>query len=234
MDIQADMTQKIVVWASLGVLAGPAACTTDSKEIGATVGEASSTASTDSENVSTGDEPGTQTQSGTGMVETSGSSTDGTGSTTMDSGGGVTGTMDTGTGEVPMDCEQAFTEPVCESVGEGEGNDLSCGWFDVSTWVLGAEGTCSEVVDKAVPPAYCFGVSQGEETCGSAPVESTCPDGETVVYYYPLGLEIGAVQIFAENDNNMETCDGPGGSFEPCVFDGSTYDPPECECGCPR
>jgi hypothetical protein len=150
-----------------------------------------------------------------GSLDTTGSGAEDTGTT---AGQGTTGTPPN------LSCDEAFDQATCAVAG-GEGDE--CGWFPVSTWALDLGGQC---VPFEMDSAYCFLTARGDDGCGLL-AEPSCPDGLTVVYYNTVGLEIGAVELFVDAGKYL-TCDGPGGPFMPCVYDGETWDPPECVCGC--
>lgn len=147
------------------------------------------------------------------------------GTQTGSSGATATSVADTSTGGPPLSCDEAFDPATCDQAG-GEYED--CGWFEVQTWALDANEACGEV---EIDGGYCFLTERGDDGCGVL-ADPSCPDGVTVVYYNSVGLEIGAVELFIDAGEYL-TCDGPGGPFMPCTFDGTTWSPPECACGCP-
>ena len=227
--------EELVVAASLLALFA-VGCEVDSKEIGATAGEAEGSETAGPQEGS-GTSVGGTSQSGTGMLDSGGEQTDTGNSTTSGVDTGMmqdTTATDTAGEETngesgltdPLECAEANTEALCAEAGLDQ---QACGWFGVSTWVSGLDGACNDI---EMDTGYCFTTEQGDDGCGTEFINPTCPDGETIVYFNSVGLEIGAVEIFTEPMSDS-TCSGPGAEFLPCEFDGVNFDPPECECGCP-
>ncbi len=199
--------RAIPTLALLGVMGLLSACSPGSKEIGATVADSETEGSATDGMTSEGSE----TESSTSLSGTSASES------------GESSSAEDTTGGVVTSCAEASTPTQCANASqEIEG----CGWFEVTTWVSN-DGVCSDV---GIRSGHCFTTSQGDDGCGGF-FDPTCPDGTTVVWYSSVGLEIGAVEIFVDNEG--QTCSGPSQEFMPCSFDGETFDPPECACGCP-
>jgi hypothetical protein len=202
----------------LGLLA--LGCIADSKEIGATVSGTEGTATGESGESSESTTSGTAGTSGTSETSTTGSSDPTVTSESGEStslGEGTTGQLDS--------CEDADNAGACNAI---DNEFLTCGWVDT---VVVASGNGCEPVETGFE-GECVLTAQAD-TCTGAEF-STCPDGETRVYFAQLGLEIGAIELVAF-DSSFECAESAMG-FEPCVMiegDPVTWDPPECGCLCP-
>lgn len=169
--------------------------------------------------------PGDDEQASAGETE-AGSASGETTSAGQSSASGQTASASDTTAGIPVtDCEDARDAVTCDLTSK-EGQQ--CRWVEVDTFALAGDGTCGLVERDA---GYCVLAQRGDDSCGLYAPEN-CPDGETTVFYNVVGLEIGAVELFVEPDR-MLTCEGPGGPFMPCAYDGAVWDPPECACGCP-
>jgi hypothetical protein len=172
--------------------------------------------------------PGDDEQASTGATEAASATGEAT-SAGQSSASGQTASAsasDTTAGIVVTDCEDARDAATCDLTSN---DDQDCRWVEVDTFALASDGTCGLVEREA---GYCVLAQRGDDSCGLFAPEN-CPDGETTVFYNAVGLEIGAVELFVEAPGAMLTCEGPGGPFMPCTYDGAVWDPPECACGCP-
>jgi hypothetical protein len=220
-------------WHLVMVMGWMVGCVAPSKEIGATVADSEEGSGTSGETAES-----TETSSASGMS----ASTTTVDPETMTSVGEVTtvGPDDTTTvgedtttvgpdteGELES-CEDAQTEAQCDAFPDDDTTYFTCGWVPT---VVVAGGGCEVVPDTGFE-GDCVQTSQ-DDTCGTIE-DSSCTDGNTLVFYRELGLEIGAIELVAfESGICTEQADG----FEPCVMidDGEnvTYEPPECACLCP-
>jgi hypothetical protein len=211
-------------------------CVAPSKEIGATI------ADTDGSSSGSETEGESQTTASSTASSMSASSTTTVDPETMTSNGEVTtvgpdestsASEDTTTvgpdteGELEA-CEDAQNEAQCDSFADDEEAFFTCGWVPT---VVVAGGGCEVVPDTGFE-GDCVQTGQ-DDTCGTIE-DSSCTDGNTLVFFRQLGLEIGAVELVAfESGICTEQAEG----FEPCVMidDGEnvTYEPPECACLCP-
>lgn len=212
-----------VMWTSL-----VAGCVGPSKEIGASAETGAETTS-DPEDT---DSQGSMSNTGATSATSATSATDPTGATqaeTTTDADTEPESETTAQGETtdgPVDsCEDATNEAQCTAID----NELeTCGWVPT---VVVAGGGCEPV--ETGFEGECVLTSQAD-TCTGAEF-STCPDGETRVYFRNLGLEIGAVELVAF-DSSFECAESAMG-FEPCVMiegETITFDPPECGCLCPQ
>jgi hypothetical protein len=217
---------RLHTWVGLGCVLATG-CVTGSKEIGATAGSTEGTAmtSTTAESSESGEtgvsmSSTSASSSATGSTESTGTDSATQGETTQ----GETTQGETTSGQVGS-CEEAQSQGACEAAS----NEFeTCGW--VPTVVYAGGDQCMEIVVGT--EGECVLVAQ-EDSCTGAEF-STCPDGETRVYFRELGLEIGAIELVAF-DSSFE-CEESAAAFEPCVMiegDPVTYEPPECGCACP-
>lgn len=194
-------------------------CIADSKEIGATLGgtETTTTGGSESTASSESESSGVSASSTTSQGETtSPGETTAQGETTSQ-GESTTGQLDS--------CDEADNANACNAI---DNEFLTCGWVDT---VVVASGNGCEPVETGFE-GECVLTAQGDSCTGAE--SSTCPDGETRVYFVELGLEIGAIELVAF-DSSFE-CEESAMGFEPCVMiegDPVTWDPPECGCLCP-
>lgn len=203
-----------------------AGCVGGSKEIGATVAD---TAGESTEGQTEGQTEG-GTSSSSGDSDPTSVGTMSASSTTADTDVGETTTApQTGsetTGGLSA-CEEATTQAQCDAFPSfEEGAAFECGWVPTIVYAggcnvveTGFEGQCAQVAQ--------------DDSCGTIET-ATCPDDTTVVYFSPLGLEIGAIEVLVLQ---IGVCSEVTAGFEPCVVidDGETitYEPPECGCACP-
>ncbi|MBL8944187.1 MAG: hypothetical protein JNK45_13605 [Myxococcales bacterium] len=212
-------------WMGTGLgLALATGCVADSEEIGATVSDGTTTTG-GSESTASGESESSGVSAGEttaqGETTSQGESTS-PGETTAQ--GETTSQGESTTGQLDS-CDEADNANECNGI---DNEFLTCGWVET---VVVASGNGCEPVETGFE-GECVLTAQAD-TCTGAEF-STCPDGETRVYFAELGLEIGAIELVAF-DSSFE-CEESAMGFEPCVMiagDPVTWDPPECGCLCP-
>lgn len=215
-------------WHLVMVMGSVVGCVAPSKEIGATLADSEEGSGGESESAETSDMSTSTTTVGPEPT-TSGGEVTTVGPDATTSGGEVTTSGGTETTGGLDSCDEAQTEAQCDAFPDDDTTPFTCGWVPT---VVVAGGGCEAVPDTGFE-GDCVQTSQ-DDTCGTIE-DSSCTDGNTLVFYRELGLEIGAIELVAfESGICTEQADG----FEPCVMmtDGEnvTYEPPECACLCPE